>query len=41
LTLGFFVGLALDLREFYEKAEGGIFKKYLPDFERAVSESPK
>jgi len=28
-----------DLREFYETAEGGIFRKYLPDFERAVRES--
>jgi hypothetical protein len=28
-----------DLREFYQKAEGGIFKKYLPDFEQAVKES--
>jgi len=28
-----------DLRDFYESAEGGIFKKYLPDFERAVRES--
>jgi hypothetical protein len=28
-----------DLREFYTKAEAGIFKKYLPDFEQAVIES--
>ncbi len=28
-----------DLREFYEEAEGGIFSKYLEDFERAVQES--
>ena len=28
-----------DLREFYKKAEGGAFKKYLPDFEKAVKQS--
>ncbi len=28
-----------DVREFYRKAEGGIFRKYLPDFEQAVMES--
>jgi hypothetical protein len=28
-----------DLREFYETAEGGIFKKYLPDFNQAVRQS--
>ncbi len=28
-----------DLREFYEKAEGGAFKKYLKDFDQAVRES--
>ncbi len=28
-----------DLREFYRDAEGGIFSKYLPDFEQAVRES--
>ena len=28
-----------DLREFYKTGEGGIFKDYLPDFERAVIES--
>lgn len=30
-----------DLREFYKKAEGGIFAKYLPDFEQAVKETMK
>lgn len=28
-----------DLREFYRTAEGGIFAKYLPDFEQAVKET--
>jgi hypothetical protein len=28
-----------DLQEFYESAEGGIFKDYLPDFLEAVAES--
>ena len=28
-----------DLRKFYETADGGIFAKYLPDFERALRES--
>jgi RHS repeat-associated protein len=28
-----------DLSDFYENAEGGIFKKYLPDFAKAVKES--
>jgi RHS repeat-associated protein len=28
-----------DLREFYKNAEGGIFKKYLPDLEQAILES--
>jgi len=28
-----------DLREFYETAEGGMFKDYLPDFEQALRES--
>ena len=28
-----------DLRQFYREAEGGIFRRYLPDFERAVRES--
>jgi hypothetical protein len=28
-----------DLREFYQTAEGGIFAKYLPDFEQAVKET--
>ena len=28
-----------DLREFYQKGGGGKFKKYLPDFEQAVTES--
>lgn len=27
-----------DLRDFYKNAEGGRFKKYLEDFERAVKE---
>lgn len=28
-----------DLREFYNNADGGIYRKYLPDFEQAVVES--
>lgn len=32
-------GIIDDLRDFYTNAEGGIFKKYLPDFEQAVRES--
>jgi RHS repeat-associated protein len=28
-----------DVRQFYSEAEGGLFKKYLPDFEQAVRES--
>ena len=30
-----------DLREFYQTAEGGIFARYLPDFEQAVQETLK
>jgi len=30
-----------ELREFYKTAEGGIFAKYLPDFEQAVKETLK
>jgi hypothetical protein len=32
-------GIIKDLREFYEQAEGGIFKEFLRDFEQAVKES--
>jgi hypothetical protein len=28
-----------DLREFYQTAEGGIFARYLPDFEQALRET--
>jgi hypothetical protein len=28
-----------DLREFYEKAEGGVFSKYIPDLEKAIEET--
>jgi hypothetical protein len=31
--------IIVELRQFYEKAEGGLFKEYLPDFEHAVEET--
>ena len=28
-----------ELREFYQKAEGGYFSKYMPDLEKAIEET--